>query len=108
MALIAGARTLNQLRASVKSGFMATVRVYWFCLPFCLGFAQASIDVGSWPIFFEFLAFLIGIYTQTLVKKKRLAALRKRRAHEERGIKKRKKPNNKVRVRARITPSRGY
>lgn len=110
MALIAGARTFHQVRASVRVGFMPIVRVYWFCLPFCLGFAQVLIDVGSWPILFEFLAFLIGIYINTLTKKKRLAALRRKHfgiSGEKSGPKKRK-VNKKVRVRARTTPKLRY
>ncbi|KAF2474993.1 uncharacterized protein BDR25DRAFT_340620 [Lindgomyces ingoldianus] len=98
IALIAGARTFHQVRASVRAGFMSTVRVYWFCLPFCLGFAQALIDVGSWPILFEFLAFLIGIFINTSVKKKRLAALRRKKfgISGEKSANKRRKVNKKV------------
>jgi len=107
-ALIAGARTFHQVRATVKVGFMPTVRVYWFCLPFCLGFAQAFIDVGSWPILFEFLAFLIGIFINTYLKKKRLAALRRKHfgISGEKSANTRRKVNKKVRVRARTTPKR--
>ncbi|KAK8117966.1 Peroxisomal membrane protein PMP22 [Apiospora kogelbergensis] len=63
MALIAGARTYHQVRATVRVGFMKVMKVTWVTSPLCLAFAQQ---------------FLPGVH------KKRLAALRKKHFGDDR------------------------
>ncbi|KAI1213520.1 uncharacterized protein F4807DRAFT_269250 [Annulohypoxylon truncatum] len=78
MALIAGARTYHQVRATVRVGFMKVMKVSWITSPLCLAFAQAFLPEAAWVPFFNVVAFIIGTYINTITKKKRLAALRKK------------------------------
>jgi hypothetical protein len=78
MALIAGARTYHQVRATVKVGFWKVMRVTWITSPLCLAFAQQFLPDSLWVPFFNLVSFIIGTYINTVTKKKRLAALRKK------------------------------
>ena len=78
MALIAGARTYHQVRATVKVGFWKVMRVSWITSPICLAFAQKFLPDQLWVPFFNIVSFIIGTYINTVTKKKRLAALRKK------------------------------
>ncbi|KAI2615495.1 integral membrane protein [Hypoxylon sp. NC1633] len=78
MALIAGARTFHQVRATVRVSFMRVMQVSWITSPLCLAFAQQFLPEAAWVPFFNVVAFIIGTYINTVTKKKRLAALRKK------------------------------
>ncbi|KAK0637372.1 hypothetical protein B0T17DRAFT_504718 [Bombardia bombarda] len=78
MALIAGARTFHQVRATVRVGFWKVMRVSWITSPICLAFAQKFLPENAWVPFFNLVSFVIGTYINTVTKKKRLAALRKK------------------------------
>lgn len=78
MAVIAGARTWHQIRATVRAGFMPVMKVSWITSPIALAFAQKFLPEQTWVPFFNILAFCIGTYINTHTKKKRLAALRKK------------------------------
>ncbi|KAM0323305.1 hypothetical protein ACHAQA_008897 [Verticillium albo-atrum] len=78
MALIAGARTFHQVRATVKVGFWKVMKVSWVTSPICLAFAQKFLPDQLWVPFFNLVAFVIGTYINTVTKKKRLTALRKK------------------------------
>lgn len=78
MALIAGARTYHQVRATVKVGFWKVMKVSWITSPVCLAFAQKFLPDQLWVPFFNLVGFVIGTYINTVTKKKRLAALRKK------------------------------
>ncbi|KAK0723025.1 hypothetical protein B0T26DRAFT_245754 [Lasiosphaeria miniovina] len=78
MALIAGAKTFHQVRATVRVGFWKVMRVSWITSPICLAFAQKFLPESTWLPFFNFVSFIIGTYINTVTKKKRLAALRKK------------------------------
>ncbi|KAH7308099.1 integral membrane protein [Stachybotrys elegans] len=78
MALIAGARTYHQVRATVRVGFWKVMRVTWIASPICLAFAQKFLSDELWVPFFNLVSFVIGTYINTVTKKKRLAALRKK------------------------------
>jgi hypothetical protein len=78
MGIIAGARTFHQVRATVRAGFWPVMRVSWLTSPLCLAFAQAFLPQEAWVPFFNFIAFVIGTYINSDVKKKRLAALRRK------------------------------
>lgn len=78
MAVIAGARTVHQVRATVKAGFMPVMKVSWITSPITLAFAQNFLPQETWVPFFNIIAFFIGTYINSLTKKKRLAALRKK------------------------------
>jgi hypothetical protein len=78
MAIIAGARTYHQVRATVRVGFWKVMRVSWITSPLCLAFAQKFLPENTWVPFFNLVSFIIGTYINTITKKKRLAALRKK------------------------------
>ncbi|PHH67853.1 hypothetical protein CDD82_1061 [Ophiocordyceps australis] len=84
MALIAGARTHHQVRATVKVGFWRVMRVSWVTSPICLAFAQKFLPDQLWVPFFNIVSFVIGTYINTVTKKKRLAALRRKHFGEGR------------------------
>ncbi|KIW03807.1 uncharacterized protein PV09_05107 [Verruconis gallopava] len=78
MAIIAGARTFHQVRATVRAGFWPVMRVSWITSPICLAFAQQFLPEQTWVPFFNLVAFIIGTYINAKTKKKRLAALRRK------------------------------
>ncbi|GAD99965.1 integral membrane protein 25D9-6 [Paecilomyces variotii No. 5] len=77
MAIIAGARTIHQVRATVKAGFLPVMKVSWCTSPLALAFAQKFLPEHTWVPFFNMIGFIIGTYVNTHTKKKRLEALRK-------------------------------
>jgi len=85
MAIIAGARTIHQVHATWKAGFMPVMKVSWVTSPLALAFAQKFLPEHTWVPFFNVIAFLIGTYINSVTKKKRLAALRKKYADERGG-----------------------
>ncbi|KAJ4424117.1 hypothetical protein N0V82_001165 [Gnomoniopsis sp. IMI 355080] len=78
MAIIAGARTFHQVRATVRVGFWKVMKVSWITSPVCLAFAQKFLPENTWVPFFNLVSFVLGTYINTVTKKKRLAALRKK------------------------------
>ena len=78
MAVIAGARTWHQVRATIRAGFLPVMKVSWVTSPIALAFAQKFLPEQTWVPFFNIVAFVIGTYINTHTKKKRLAALRKK------------------------------
>jgi hypothetical protein len=78
MAIIAGARTIHQVHATWKAGFMPVMKISWVSSPLCLAFAQQFLPEQTWVPFFNLVAFFIGTYINSATKKKRLAALRKK------------------------------
>lgn len=78
MAVIAGARTWHQVRATVRAGFYPVMKVSWITSPLALAFAQKFLPEATWVPFFNVVAFVIGTYINTHTKKKRLAALRRK------------------------------
>lgn len=82
MAVIAGARTFHQVRATVKTGFMPVMKVSWCTSPIALIFAQKFLPPHMWVPFFNLISFVIGTYVNAMTKKKRIAAIQKKRRHE--------------------------
>ncbi|OAL46773.1 hypothetical protein IQ07DRAFT_516650 [Pyrenochaeta sp. DS3sAY3a] len=78
MAIIAGARTFHQIRATVKAGFWPVMKVSWVVSPISLAFAQQFLPETTWVPFFNIIGFIIGTYINAHTKKKRLAALRRK------------------------------
>lgn len=84
MAVIAGARTFHQVRATVRAGFMPVMKVTWVTSPLALAFAQKFLPEHTWVPFFNVIAFVIGTWINSQTKKKRLQALRRKRDDEMR------------------------
>jgi hypothetical protein len=78
MAIIAGANKGSQIRATLRIGFWKVMKVSWLTSPLALAFAQKFLPDHLWVPFFNIVAFTIGTYINTITKKKRLIALRKR------------------------------
>ncbi|EEP80071.1 conserved hypothetical protein [Uncinocarpus reesii 1704] len=78
MAIIAGARTFHQVRATVKAGFFRVMKVSWVVSPLSLAFAQKFLPEQTWVPFFNIVGFIIGTYINAHTKKKRLEALRRK------------------------------
>jgi hypothetical protein len=78
MAIIAGARTFHQVRATVRVGFLPVMKVSWIASPIALAFAQKFLPEQTWVPFFNLISFVIGTYINAHTKKKRLAALKKK------------------------------
>ena len=53
--------------------------------PVALAFAQLFLPPETWVPFFNFVAFVVGVYVNQHTKKKRLGALRRKRYEEGRG-----------------------
>jgi len=53
MAIIAGARTFHQVRATVRAGFMPVMKVSWITSPITLAFAQKFLPEQTWVPFFN-------------------------------------------------------
>ena len=78
MAVIAGARTFHQIRATIRAGFMPVMKVSWIVSPLSLAFAQKFLPEQTWVPFFNIVAFVIGTWINSQTKKKRLQALRRK------------------------------
>lgn len=61
------------------------MRVSWITSPICLAFAQKFLPENVWVPFFNIVSFVIGTYINTITKRKRLAALRKKHFAEQGG-----------------------
>lgn len=85
MAIIAGARTFHQIRATVRAGFWPVMKVSWITSPLALAFAQQFLPEQTWVPFFNIISFIIGTYINAHTKKKRLAALRRKYDEDRRG-----------------------
>ncbi|GFF32939.1 PXMP2/4 family protein 3 [Aspergillus udagawae] len=94
MAIIAGARTFHQVRATVKAGFMPVMKVSWITSPLALAFAQKFLPEHTWVPFFNIIGFFIGTYVNTHTKKKRLEALRKSPANTQQRYDQRRGPGS--------------
>ncbi|KAH8801703.1 hypothetical protein F5884DRAFT_862402 [Xylogone sp. PMI_703] len=84
MALIAGARTMHQVHATWRAGFMTVMKVSWVTSPLALAFAQKFLPEHAWVPFFNVVGFVIGTYINTVTKKKRQRALQRRYEDERR------------------------
>jgi hypothetical protein len=79
MAVIAGARKVHQVRATVEAGFFPVMKVSWCTSPIALIIAQKFLPPHAWVPFFNMVAFVIGTYINASTKKKRLAAISKKK-----------------------------
>jgi hypothetical protein len=85
MAVIAGARTFHQIKATVKAGFFPVMKVSWITSPLALMFAQKFLPPHAWVPFFNLVAFVIGTYINATTKKKRISAIKKKKYYDSKG-----------------------
>ncbi|KAI0036615.1 hypothetical protein K488DRAFT_40712 [Vararia minispora EC-137] len=85
MAVINGAKSLDEIKKTVRGGFMTVLRVSWVSSPLSMAFAQNFLPPDLWVPFFNLVSFSIGTYFNTRVKSLKLAAERKKAAEEGKG-----------------------
>ncbi|KAI1104919.1 hypothetical protein F4804DRAFT_305447 [Jackrogersella minutella] len=76
MALVSGARTHHHVRATIRVGFRPMIKVMGILLPANLFCGYLFLPKRVWVPVCNIMSFLVGTYTNTLTKKKRLLALR--------------------------------
>jgi len=77
IAIIGGARSVDEVLRTVKGGFMAVMRMTWLSSPLAMVFAQKVLPQELWVPFFNLVGFVLGTYFTTLVKKRRIAEAKK-------------------------------
>lgn len=78
MAIIAGARTFHQIRATVRAVYPLMTKISWILYPLFLALAQKFLPEQIWVPFFNVTGFIIGTYANASLKKRRIAALRRK------------------------------
>lgn len=84
MAIINGAKSLDQVVRTVKGGFLAVIRVTWIVSPLSMVFAQQFIPMELWVPFLNMVQFTLGTFFNVRMKKMRLAAAKKEAEERER------------------------
>jgi hypothetical protein len=84
MAIINGAKSVDEVIRTVKGGFFSVLRVSWVVSPLSMTIAQQFIPVEMWVPFFNTIQFMVGTFMNIKVKKMRLAAARKEAEERER------------------------
>ncbi|TFK91663.1 hypothetical protein K466DRAFT_582573 [Polyporus arcularius HHB13444] len=74
MAVINGAKTVDDVKKTVKAGFGKVIRITWMTSPVYTVFAQQFLPAELWVPFFNFMQFLTGTYFNTKLKKMRIEA----------------------------------
>ncbi|KAG1453904.1 hypothetical protein G6F56_007452 [Rhizopus delemar] len=72
MAILAGVRSPEKLKANIKAGLLPMQKVSWVVSPVTLILAQRFLPPTTWVPFFNFVAFVFGTYINTMVKRKRM------------------------------------
>jgi len=84
MAVINGAKSVDEVIRTVKAGFLSVIRITWVVSPLSMTIAQRFIPIELWVPFFNMVQFTLGTLFNVKVKKMRLAAARKEAAEKER------------------------
>ncbi|KAH7885907.1 hypothetical protein F5I97DRAFT_1171005 [Phlebopus sp. FC_14] len=84
MAVINGARSVDDLIRTVKAGFFSVIRITWIVSPLSMTVAQQFIPVELWVPFFNMVQFTLGTILNIKVKRMCLAAARKEAQDQER------------------------
>lgn len=93
MAIINGAKSLDEVIRTVKGGFWSVIRVTWIVSPLSMVFAQQFVPMELWVPFFNMVQFTLGTLFNIKVKKMRLAAARKEAKDRERQRAKEDRPS---------------
>jgi hypothetical protein len=84
MAVINGAKSVEDVIRTVKAGFLSVIRVNWVVSPLSMVIAQQFIPVELWVPFFNIVQFALGTFFNISVKRLRLAAAKKEEEQKER------------------------
>ncbi|KAJ6621601.1 hypothetical protein B0H10DRAFT_2016599 [Mycena sp. CBHHK59/15] len=83
MAIISGAKSVDEVLNTVKAGFFSVIRITWITSPIAITIAQRFVPVELWVPFFNSVQFVLGTYFNARVKQLRLAALAKKAEKEK-------------------------
>ncbi|KAL5534336.1 hypothetical protein ACEPAG_798 [Sanghuangporus baumii] len=83
MAVVNGAKTVDDVVRTVKSGFMSVIRLQWVTSPLAMVIAQKFIPQELWVPFFNLVGFTMGTYFTIRVKQARLQAEKAKKAKDE-------------------------
>lgn len=73
MAIIAGARSIKELKARFRAAYWPMVRSTWITSPILIAFAIRYIPRMAWTPTFSFSAFFLNVYQNVLVKSRAIA-----------------------------------
>jgi len=82
LAIVNGAQTFHQIKHDVKKGFLQTMTVSWITSPIALIIAQKFLPPHAWVPFFNMLGFVIGTYINATQKKRKIAAIKKKKSEK--------------------------
>ncbi|KAF8575502.1 hypothetical protein K439DRAFT_1641341 [Ramaria rubella] len=85
MAIIGGAKSVGEVKQTIKGGFMAVMRVTWMTSPIATIFAQKYVPQELWVPFFNMVTFVLGTYFNTKVKILKRRAEQAKKDREARG-----------------------
>ncbi|KAJ7783642.1 hypothetical protein DFH07DRAFT_788559 [Mycena maculata] len=85
MAIISGAKSVDEVINTIKTGFFAVIRIQWITSPIALTIAQRFIPVELWIPFFNAIQFVLGTYFNARVKQLRAAAAKKAAKEKDEG-----------------------
>ncbi|KAI7859095.1 hypothetical protein BDC45DRAFT_496859 [Circinella umbellata] len=74
MTVLAGGRSLAQVKTAIRGGLLSMQKVSWVVSPIVLIFAQNFLPQYTWVPFFQIVAFCVGTYMNTMIKRKRIQA----------------------------------
>ncbi|EJF67051.1 hypothetical protein DICSQDRAFT_76410 [Dichomitus squalens LYAD-421 SS1] len=83
MAVINGAKSVDEVAKTLRAGFGRVLRITWMTSPVYTVFAQQFLPPEMWVPFFNFMQFLTGTYFNTKLKKLRLEADAKAKKERE-------------------------
>ncbi|KAF4605080.1 hypothetical protein EYR40_003863 [Pleurotus pulmonarius] len=83
MAIIAGARSFEEVVATVKAGFFSVIRISWVVSPISLLIAQKFIPIELWVPFFNSIQFILGTIFNVKTKRVQMAKAKAKRDAEE-------------------------
>jgi len=89
MAVINGAKTVDEIIKTVRAGFLSVIRITWVVSPLSIAIAQKFIPVDLWVPFFNTIQFILGTFFNMRVKQLKLAAMKERLEREKREQEKR-------------------
>lgn len=74
MAIIAGARTTDQVKGAVRAGLVPMTKAMCAMHPILLTIAKLFVPQEMFPLFFSAVGFCLGTFFNTLAKMRRAAA----------------------------------
>ncbi|TFK36847.1 hypothetical protein BDQ12DRAFT_685975 [Crucibulum laeve] len=84
MAVINGARSVDEVIKTVKAGFFSVIRISWVVSPLSLTIAQNFVPIDLWVPFFNTIQFVLGTYFNMRVKQLRMAQIKKEKQERDR------------------------